>query len=295
MKRIFTALLFMIVFKVLLYAQDPLAFKEIVYGHQEGVALVMNMVKPSKANGIAVVRLISNGWKSFVPDSAYISKIRAFTEKGQTVFLVSHGSQPRYKVSEILDQVKLAVQFVKNNADRYGIDPDRIGITGVSSGGHLSLMTAFSASKINISHLTDNVKSGSVKIGAVGCFCPPSNLMEFGCPDSNIFHSRVGRVISPNAFNVTKKTQTIDQNKELKMLSPVYLIGCDSPPTIIVHGDKDNLVPITQSENFINTLREYNVPCKLVVKKGAGHTWVAMDDDNAIIAEWFEKYLSIKN
>ncbi len=102
MKKTIIVFLFMHVF-ISLNAQHAPTFKEIVYGHEEGVALVMTVVEPPNSNGIAVIRLISSGWKSFVPDSTYIKRVKAFTENGQTVFLVSHGSQPRYKVREIMD------------------------------------------------------------------------------------------------------------------------------------------------------------------------------------------------
>lgn len=303
MKRISTVFLFIVVFKTLC-AQDSPAFKEIVYGHEEGVALVMTVVEPPNSNGIAVIRLISSGWKSFVPDSTYIKKFNAFTEKGQTVFLISHGSQPRYKVTEIVDQIKLAIHFICYNAQQFNIDPAKIGITGVSSGGHLSLMTALSESIIETDNLTDGTMKGlkakdsidnvPCKIGAIGCFCPPSNLMEFAGCDSNILHSRVARDFFPNAFNVLITNSIVEQNIELKSLSPIYYISDNTPPTIIIHGDKDNAVPLNQSKFFIDHLKKHQVPCKLVVKKGAGHTWEKMDDDNVIIAEWFEKYLPAK-
>jgi len=294
MKKFFI-LLFLFVAYNILCANDTITFKEIVYGHTEGVALVMKVVKPIKPNGIAVVRLISSGWKSFIPDSGYIKKVRAFTERGQTVFLVSHGSQPRYKVAEILDQIKLAVQFIVNNADQYGIDPNRIGITGVSSGGHLSLMTAYSSSLQENSLLMAIEKNDLPHIGAVGCFCPPSNLLEFEGPGSNFLNSPVGRTICADAFNFTIRSGKKLQNERLKLLSPNYLVCKRSPPTIIIHGDKDTLVPFQQSQDLINSLRNYEVPCRLVKKTGAGHTWNAMDEDNALIADWFECYLPVIN
>ena len=63
-----------------------------------------------------------------------------FLDRGYTVFAVMHGSQPKYTVPEIVDDVHRAVRYVKHNAKKYGIDPDKLGATGGSAGGHLSLM-----------------------------------------------------------------------------------------------------------------------------------------------------------
>jgi len=304
MKRVLSLLIFVGVCFIV-KAQDTLALKEYVYGYNEGVALVMNVIKPPKPDGIAVIRLISSGWISHIPNSSSIKSYKAFTDRGQTVFLISHGSQPRYKIAEIFGQVQRAVRYIRYHAESFDIDPERIGITGVSAGAHLSLMIGMSESisesvnqkntlKFVRSKVVDPVDLASCKADAVGCFCPPSNLMEFTSPDSTIFHSRVGRIIAPNAFAVTVLDELEVQKKELRKLSPFYFITNDTPPTIIIHGDSDPLVPISQSKLYVDKLRETGIPCELVVKEGAGHTWKTMNDDNEIVARWFEKYLPVK-
>ncbi|HMF15013.1 MAG TPA: hypothetical protein VKE94_22005, partial [Gemmataceae bacterium] len=62
-----------------------------------------------------------------------------FLEHGYTVFLVCHGSQPKFTVSEIVADIHRSVRFIRVHAKDYGVDPDRLGITGVSSGGFLAL------------------------------------------------------------------------------------------------------------------------------------------------------------
>ncbi|HSQ57239.1 MAG TPA: prolyl oligopeptidase family serine peptidase, partial [Gemmata sp.] len=65
----------------------------------------------------------------------------------------------------------------------------------------------------------------------------------------------------------------------------------DSAPALIFHGDADTLVPIQQAERIIAKFKEAGVPCKLVVKKGAGHGWKGLDKDVETLAEWFDQYL----
>jgi dipeptidyl aminopeptidase/acylaminoacyl peptidase len=64
---------------------------------------------------------------------------------------------------------------------------------------------------------------------------------------------------------------------------------------LIIHGDADTLVPIQQAEIIIAKFKEADVPCELVVKKGAGHGWGGMDKDMKVLADWFDKHLVKKD
>ena len=68
----------------------------------------------------------------------------------------------------------------------------------------------------------------------------------------------------------------------------------ESPPTLIVHGDKDSIVPLQQAEVFVARLKEAGVPVQLIVKPGADHGWTGMDKDLETMADWFDKYLGKK-
>src|SRR5262249_59110046 len=63
-----------------------------------------------------------------------------FLKRGYTVFAVCHGCQPKFTIPEILEDMHRGVRFIRYHAKEYGIDPDRLAMTGASAGGHLSLM-----------------------------------------------------------------------------------------------------------------------------------------------------------
>jgi len=65
--------------------------------------------------------------------------VRPLLDRGYTVFAVVHGSQPRFTVPEIVADLNRAIRFIRHHAGTYGIDPQRLGITGAFAGGHLSL------------------------------------------------------------------------------------------------------------------------------------------------------------
>src|SRR4029077_8359061 len=69
-----------------------------------------------------------------------------------------------------------------------------------------------------------------------------------------------------------------------RAISPLYHVTADTPPTLIIHGDADTLVPIQQSRMMIAKLKEAQVPAELVVKPGAGHGWPKLEEDIPTLA-----------
>jgi dipeptidyl aminopeptidase/acylaminoacyl peptidase len=77
-----------------------------------------------------------------------------------------------------------------------------------------------------------------------------------------------------------------------RSISPLYFVTADDAPTLIVHGDKDLLVPLSQSRKMIEKLKDAGVPCELKIKNGAGHGfWNDMLVYTGFFADWFDKYL----
>ena len=76
-----------------------------------------------------------------------------------------------------------------------------------------------------------------------------------------------------------------------RQISPVYHVTPDDPPTLIIHGDQDRLVPLQQSELIVEKLKKAGVETNLMVKKGAGHGWLGLDKDANQLIDWFDKHL----
>jgi dipeptidyl aminopeptidase/acylaminoacyl peptidase len=90
--------------------------------------------------------------------------------------------------------------------------------------------------------------------------------------------------------------ERVTDDKKLRKItrdiSPIYHISPDDPPTLILHGDKDSLVPFQQSETFVAKLKEAGVEAKLVVKKGGAHGWPGLVKDVDLFVEWFDRHLN---
>ena len=303
MKKLFIlSVLFLIVLSGTFAGNKVKRISDVVYDHRDGVALVMDVLVPEKQNGIAVFRMVSGGWTSYNAAAFSVKDFKEFTDRGETIFLVSHGSRPRYKVPEIINQIQRAIQYVRYNAKSFGVDPNRFGITGGSSGGHLSISVGVFG-KDDISEVdyrkeyslkptdvVDPVNLVSNKVQAVGCFFPPLNLVSYNHADSTFADYRY-TTIFVDAFSVTKDTPREKVKEIFKQSSPYFFVNPSIPPMLIFHGTKDLIVPYNQAVSFIEKLKENNIPCQLITKEGAAHGWPYKKEDDLKMISWFETYL----
>ncbi len=264
---------------------------DVVYGHKEGVALSMDVFKPDKPNGIGVLWMVSGGWfsnhKDINPELA-----KYFNSRGITIFEVVHGSQPRFVLPEIIQDINRAVRFVRYHAADWNVDPNRLGISGGSAGGHLSL-TIGAYGGPGDPNAKDIVDRASSEVEAVACFFPPTDFLNYG--SEGLSAMKIEKLKSYwHVFGVNDQTSEADRSKIGHDLSPIYGNLSKMPPTLIIHGDADMLVPLQQSERFMAALEKNNIPHKLIIHKGGGHGWLGIEKDAVSLVEWFEMYLSKK-
>jgi acetyl esterase/lipase len=272
---------------------------DVVYGRKDGMALTMDVFAPKKdANGGAVIWVVSGGWFS---SHAHINPkfLETFVKRGYTVFAIVHGSQPRYTIPEVLQDMNRSVRYIRHHAKDYKIDPQRIGISGGSAGGHLSLMQGV-AGDLGDPKAKDPVDRESSRVQAVACFFPPTDFLNYGETGKDaIGRGTLAAFKAPfdfRYFDPKKKTyERITEEKKIveigRAISPITHVTADDPPTLIFHGDKDFLVPIQQAEIMIAKLKEVGVPGELVVRQGAGHGWQDMNKDVDRFADWYDKHL----
>jgi len=254
-----------------------------------------------KANGAGVIFCVSGGWFSS-HDNVNPGSYQPFLKRGYTVFAVVHGSQPKFAIPEVLEDMHRAVRYIRHHAKEYGVDPERLGITGGSAGGHLSLMQGC-ASKPGNPKAKDPVDRESSKVAAVACFFPPTDFLNYGKEGEIALGNGILAGFRPpfDFKQVDPKTKALvsitDEKRREEIgraISPVSHVSKDSAPALIAHGDKDYLVPLQQAERMIDKLKAAKVPCKLVVKAGAGHGWAGMDKELTQFADWFDEHLAKK-
>ena len=287
-------------------ASDSLNFSkaEVIYGRKDGMALTMTVLTPKQnSNGKAIISVLSGNWVSSERmREGFPERTQMYIDRGYTVFGVMVGCQPRYTIPDEITDLKRAVRFIRYNAKEYSIDADKIGITGSSSGGHLSLMIATSDETITPKS-TDPVDKVSSRVQAAAVFYPPTDFINFGGPNTTETINQAALVFTGVAaafdfkyFSDTTKTYVTitDTKKRLaiaKEVSPINSVTPDDPPVLIIHGDKDVLVPKQQSESIIAKFKKAKVPCNLIIKEGGAHGWRNREVEEKNFLDWFDKYL----
>ncbi len=172
-----------------------------------------------------------------------------------------------------LQDCRTAVRFLRKNADKYGIDPDHIGAIGGSAGGHLTAMLA--------------VTDGKDDIRAAGPYSGFSSRVQAVVPMYGVHDVVVQARLKGNTLSAA--------DEELcRHASPVTWITPDDPPALILHGTKDALVPVSQSELLHKRLMKAGISSKLVVIDGAPHSFHLQPkqrDLRQTVVEFFDRHL----
>jgi acetyl esterase/lipase len=280
------------------FAQQPdhTRTEDVIYGRREGLALTLDVFAPKKPNGAGIIICVSGDFKSGKEMLNGVGPfvLPEFLKRGYVVFAVTHGSQPRFTVPEIVEDVHRAVRFIKASAKKYDVDPEKLGMAGASSGGHLSLMMGC-ACKPAIPDAKDPIERQSSKVAAVACFFPPTDFLEFDKPNLDRKWEAYRALFDVREFDPkTNKLErvTAERRTELgRTYSPLHCATKGAAPTFIIHGDKDELVPLQQSRDLIARLKECDVICELDVKPGMGHSAFEALTHLPQIANWFDKHL----
>jgi acetyl esterase/lipase len=281
------------------FAGENTRTEDVIYGRKYGMALTMDIFEPKESkNGAGVIFCVSGGFFSS-KEAINPAWCKVFTDRGYVVFAVCHGSQPRFTIPEICTDMHRAVRFIKHNAKKWGVDPNRLGITGGSAGGHLSLMQG-NAFKPGDSNAKDPIEKQSSQIAAVACFFPPTDFLNYGKDGEIALGTGTLKGFKP-PFDFWERNRTTgslelitDETKRIeigKSVSPAHHVSKNSAPTLIIHGDKDLLVPIQQSEILKPKYEAAGVPFELIVKKGGDHGWAGIDKDLTTFADWFDKQM----
>lgn len=262
-----------------------------VYGHRHGKPLMLDILRPHHPNGLGIVTVVSGSWKSGSPGSLQAWIVAPLLRRGYTVFAVYHLSQPEASVPEIIQDIHRAVRFVRYHAQEYGVDPDRLGITGGSAGGHLSLMVATRGGP-GPEDASDPVDRASSAVQAAAVFFPVTDLLNLGRSTENPGDGGPPRSyrhsFGPGATNLPV-WRVVGRE-----CSPIYWVHSNLPPILIVHGDADRLVPLEQSEWFLQAAAKMGAEVCLEVHRGGGHGWWTMPWDIRRFGRWFDQHLKPK-
>ncbi|NIP22567.1 MAG: alpha/beta hydrolase fold domain-containing protein [Phycisphaerae bacterium] len=183
---------------------------------------------------------------------------------------------------------KAAIRWLRSNANKYSIDPERIGVWGASAGGHLVALLGTTAGSKELEGTVGGNLEQSSRVQAVCDFFGPTDLFDFYRDKANRHYDYTTMVVDRLLGG------PIAENKELaESANPVNYVTGDDSPFLIMHGDKDDLVPMRHSDILDEALKKAGVETKLHIVKGAGHGFGG-PEINKMVDEFFDRHLKVQ-
>ncbi|MEO8116950.1 MAG: alpha/beta hydrolase [Bacteroidota bacterium] len=283
--------------------QKIIKHENVVYGMVSGAALLMDIYQPENSNhkGIIVIPGSAYGFVyddvydqeqlkiDYFLDTAYLGKwAQILNNKGYTIFVINHRFAPAFKYNDIIADCRRAVRFVRFNAEKYSINPLKLGAFGHSSGA--SLAALLGVSDTTIKNPESDIDKLSSKVQAVVTLAAPFDLSDFNKREDTSMENSLDlkMVLSFMGSLPDMHADTFMLSGEYAFASPIAHFTKDDAPMMIFYSDNDPLIPPRQARNMYNELMKNNVPAKIFMSHGTGHTPLPNMNE---IDQWFQKYL----
>lgn len=247
----------------------------------DGQSLRMDVFQPQRSADAspraAVLMIHGGGWaggdkKDFHPLGKGLAHL------GYVAFAVQYRltSNPKNIWPSQLDDVQLAIRWIRSHAAIYGVDPARIGAIGMSAGGHLAacLGTLDTRDPINAPY-----GDHSSRVQCVVNVCGPVILTE----DLST-KVRQGAAVNNLVKNLLGGTAA-ERADAARQASPLLHVDSKSAPFLILHGRQDDIVPVEHSERLHAALRKADINARLVVFDDEGHNFSKPETQERFIQE----------
>ena len=222
--------------------------KDIEYKNVDGKSLQLDLYKPKNLDEPAplLVFIHGGGWRGG-KRADYLVYLLAYAQKGYVTATVSYRLLKDAPYPASVEDVTDAVRWLFCNGDTYGYDPDRIALVGGSAGAHLAMLAAYGWEDGRVS--PDSIDaSQKLRVKAVVNIYGPVDL-------TTPYAQTQSLVTNFLAFSYLERP---DLYREA---SPIQYVSRDAPPTMILHGTSDTLVPVSQSDLLKARLDSLGVPC----------------------------------
>ena len=257
--------------------------KDVEYGKGGDKALLLDLYVPKeiKKPVPALIFIHGGGWQMGDKKDYTVYNID-YAVKGYVTATINYRLRQDALFPAAVEDCKCAVRWMRANAKKYNVDPDKIGVIGGSAGGHLSLMLGYCDD--SAMEGTGGNPEQSSRVQAVVNF--------YGVPDLTGDLAKN----APEAINFLGKKQDEDFALYAKA-SPLTFLSKDDPPTLTFHGTIDELVPVLESDRLHANLDALGIPNAYDKIAGWPHTMDAAVEINKhcqyVMDRFLEKYLPL--
>jgi len=255
----------------------------IEYSNPDDTHLQLNLARPGQGGGPfpAVLCIHGGGFRAGKRES-YDALCVKLAARGYVAATITYRLAPQHKFPAAVHDTKAAVRWFRANAKAYKINPDKIGVTGGSAGGHLAQFLAVTANVPQFEGNGGNANQSSQVTCVVNVYGPSDFTQSYG-------KSVDAHEVLPLWFG-----SNLEQSRGLHIQgSPLYWVTPSAAPTLCIHGTDDKYVAHEQAVWLIDKLKAANVEAELLTLPGAGHGFKGPDAEKseAAMMAFFDKHL----
>ena len=266
---------------------DDVVFETgIEYTNPDNQHLQLNMARPKNGTGpFPTIICIHGGGFRAGNREGYNGQCMRLAQQGYVAMTVSYRLAPKYPFPAAIHDTKAAVRWSRANAARYKIDPERIGVTGGSAGGHLAQFLGVTSDVKEFEGEGGNADQSSKVVCVVNFYGPSDFTKSYG-------KSVDAAEVLPLFLGGNLKTA----HKQHLRASPLYWVTPNAAPTLCIHGTEDKYVAHEQAVWLIEKLNASGVEAELLTLEGAGHGFKGKDAETAekAMLAFFDKRLKKK-
>ena len=265
----------------------------VLYATKSGELLHLHIIQPKQAEGDErlfplVVYVQGSAWfKQEI--GCELPQLSRFANKGYVAAVVEYRPSTVAPFPAQIEDTKTAIRFLMKNASTYSIDPEKIVLWGDSSGGHTAAMTGVTLNDPDLSN--ESPTDEPIRLKAIVDFYGPIDVskmnLEPSIQDHRNAESPEGMLIG--GLNVLENPDKVKPTVPITYLNNTKEI----PPFLIIHGNKDRLVPFGKSVLFYNALKQNDKSVVMYKLDGADHGgspfWT--EDVLKIVDDFFRKHL----
>ncbi|RBY97600.1 alpha/beta hydrolase [Blastococcus sp. TF02-8] len=254
--------------------------RDLVYASVDGTDLQLDLYVPDVRPAPLVVWLHGGGWLRGSRGVGAEQRLAPLADHGVAVAAVRYRLSGEATFPAPLDDARAAVRWLRAHAAEHGLDGTRIGVWGASAGGHL-------ASLLGLTDDGADAERGDASVQAVVAWFPPTDLLrrDSDLPEGPPPPFLTGPMPEPSfEARLLGVDDVRDDRPAALAASPVAQVHPDAPPFLLVHGDRDGLIPSEHSRDLYRALRAEGVDATLWLLHGANHEDPAFDSPASLAA-----------
>lgn len=259
--------------------------KDITYAHTGSRALTLDLYRPAQADHRPMIVWVHGGaWRAGNKSSM---PLKALVEDGFQIASVDYRLTPEARFPANVHDIKAAIRFLRANGRELQINANTILIAGASAGGHLAALVGVSNGNEALEGTLGEHTQTSSDVQGIVSFYGASNLTSI--LGQSTPHGLGVRI---PALQLLLGGQPEDKAELAKLASPVFHVGPNDPPLLLIHGDQDPQMPINQSHELVGVYEQHHLPVQMDVIHGAAHGGAAFYDDTrlALIMSFLKKH-----